>query len=712
MRTSIATVCVSGTLAEKLEAVAAAGFDGIELFEADLVTSPLSPEEVAGRCADLGLTIDLYQPFRDFEGVEPSVLTANLRRAERKFELMHRLGTDRILVCSNVGTATVPYDETAVDQLGKLAELAAEHEVVVAYEALAWGKYVSTYDHAWRIVEQVAHPALGVCLDSFHILSRGSSLDTIADIPGEKIAYAQLADAPRMNLDVLSWSRHYRLFPGEGSWDLADFVARMLATGYTGPLSLEVFNDVFRESDPRVTAVDARRSLVALEDEVARRNGDSALEVLPAPIELGGFSFVELAPGVSDPGAVDGSGAESGPDANSGAGSSSDVERMLRALGFTETGSHRRKNVALWQQGDARIVVNHGLEAASAGIAALGFDVREVREAAARADALQNDVLHRDHRAGEDELLAVRAPDGTEVYFSELTSGTGGSADRRWTEEFGTADTGTAEFGTADTGTAGFGTADIGTAEFGTGEPGTAEFGDGDTGTAKYGDGDAPDSSEHPLRIDHVALVQPWDRVEEAVLFYRSLLDLTATEFVDVPGASGLVRSRSLVSPAGGIRLALNALPDHARDDSDYPNHIALVTDDLLGLLRRLDGLPLLEVPGNYYDDLDARYGLAPELLTELRAANVLLDRAGDGEFLHVYTRPVGRVFFELIERRDGYDGYGAANAPVRLAAQRRLTGTVASGTVASGTVASGTSPSGMSPSGMSPAAPIPSRTT
>ncbi|SDZ26326.1 bifunctional sugar phosphate isomerase/epimerase/4-hydroxyphenylpyruvate dioxygenase family protein [Herbiconiux ginsengi] len=638
MRTSIATVCVSGTLAEKLDAIAAAGFDGIELFETDLVTSPLSPEEVAGRCADLGLTIDLYQPFRDFEGVEPSVLAANLRRADRKFELMHRLGTDRILVCSNVGTATVPYDETAVDQLGRLAELAAEHEVVMAYEALAWGKYVSTYDHAWRIVEQVAHPALGVCLDSFHILSRGSSLDTIADIPGEKIAYAQLADAPRMNLDALSWSRHYRLFPGEGSWDLADFVARMLAAGYTGPLSLEVFNDVFRESDPRVTAVDARRSLVALEDEVARRNGDSALEVLPAPIELGGFSFVELAPGVSDPRGSDGSASETLSEPSS----SSDVERMLQALGFTETGSHRRKNVALWQQGDARIVVNHGLEASSAGIAALGFDVRVVREAAARADALQNDVLHRDHRAGEDELLAVRAPDGTEVYFSELSSGTGGGAGRRWTAEFG--------------------------------------------------DGDASVPSAHPLRIDHVALVQPWDRVEEAVLFYRSLLDLTATEFVDVPGASGLVRSRSLVSPAGGIRLALNALPDHARDDSDYPNHIALVTDDLLGLLRRLDGLPLLEVPGNYYDDLDARYGLAPGLLDELRAANVLLDRAGDGEFLHAYTRPVGRVFFELIERRGGYDGYGAANAPVRLAAQRRLTGAL--------------------PSGTSPAALLPSRTT
>ena len=35
----------------------------------------------------------------------------------------------------------------------------------IAYEALAWGRHVSEYDHAWRIVAAADHPALGVCLD-------------------------------------------------------------------------------------------------------------------------------------------------------------------------------------------------------------------------------------------------------------------------------------------------------------------------------------------------------------------------------------------------------------------------------------------------------------------------------------------------------------------------------------------------------------------
>lgn len=160
MRTGIATVCLSGTLKEKMQACAIAGFDGIEIFEQDLVTSPLSPEDIRKMAADLGLSLDLYQPFRDFDGVTPDLLKANLKRAEAKFRLMARLGMDTILVCSNVATATIDDDQLRAEQLAQLAALAGEHGVRVAYEALAWGKHVNDYEHAYRLVEAVDHPNL------------------------------------------------------------------------------------------------------------------------------------------------------------------------------------------------------------------------------------------------------------------------------------------------------------------------------------------------------------------------------------------------------------------------------------------------------------------------------------------------------------------------------------------------------------------------
>src|SRR6185369_15296204 len=67
MQTSIATVSLSGGLAEKLEATAAAGFTGVEIFESDMLSFNGTPKDVARMVAQLGLKIVTFQPFRDFE---------------------------------------------------------------------------------------------------------------------------------------------------------------------------------------------------------------------------------------------------------------------------------------------------------------------------------------------------------------------------------------------------------------------------------------------------------------------------------------------------------------------------------------------------------------------------------------------------------------------------------------------------------------------
>ena len=96
---SIATVSISGALDEKLRAIAAAGFTMVEIFEADLISSGARPREIAKLCADLGLSICAYQPFRDFEGMPEPQRARNFIRAERKFDLMQQLGTDLLLIC-------------------------------------------------------------------------------------------------------------------------------------------------------------------------------------------------------------------------------------------------------------------------------------------------------------------------------------------------------------------------------------------------------------------------------------------------------------------------------------------------------------------------------------------------------------------------------------------------------------------------------------
>lgn len=271
MQRSIATVSLSGTLPEKLEAIAAAGFDGVEVFENDLLHYDGSPRDVRRLCADLGLEILLFQPFRDFEGCRRERLARNLERAERKFDLMQELGTDLVLVCSNVATDALGEPALLVDDLRLLAERAAARGLRIGYEALAWGRQVSTWEQAWELVRRADRPNLGLILDSFHTLSLNGDARGIAGLPAEKIFFVQMADAPLLAMDVLEWSRHFRCFPGQGGFDLAGFLAPIVASGYRGPLSLEVFNDGFRAAPTRANAADGLRALLYLEEKTRER---------------------------------------------------------------------------------------------------------------------------------------------------------------------------------------------------------------------------------------------------------------------------------------------------------------------------------------------------------------------------------------------------------------------------------------------------------
>src|SRR6185312_1688084 len=224
MKTSIATVSISGTFPDKLEAIAAAGFDGIEIFETDFLTFGTTPRELGKMIRDSGLEITLFQPFRDFEGLPEPLRSRAFERARRKFEVMKELGTDLMLICSNVSPEALGGVDRAAADLRELGEVAAPMGIRVGYEALAWGRHVNDHRDAWEIVRRADHPNVGLILDSFHTLVRRIDPDTIRAIPGDRIFIVQLADAPRIDMDLLYLSRHFRSMPGEGDLPVVDFV--------------------------------------------------------------------------------------------------------------------------------------------------------------------------------------------------------------------------------------------------------------------------------------------------------------------------------------------------------------------------------------------------------------------------------------------------------------------------------------------------------
>ncbi len=396
-RKSIATVALSGTLPDKLEAAAAAGFNGVEVMEGDLLAFDGSPADVRRIADGLGLAIDIYQPFRDFEAMPEPARSRNLDRAERKFDVMQALGTDLVLVCSNTQIMALDDDARAASDLRAMAERAAARGLRVGYEALCWGRHVKRWGHAWRIVQEAGHPALGLIVDSFHTLALQDDPTGISEVPGDRIFYVQLADAPRLSMDVLSWSRHHRSFPGQGDLPVDGFLQAVLASGYAGPLSLEVFNDHFRAAPARAIARDGLRSLILAE-------AGAGATVLPALPVLDGIEFLEFA---VDPAAREA------------------LAAVLIGLGFRHAGRHRSKNVALYRQGRINLVLNSEQDTAASehfqhhgpAVCAMALRVDDPDRVLARARALLIPDWQERVGDGERRIPAVRGPDGTLVYL-------------------------------------------------------------------------------------------------------------------------------------------------------------------------------------------------------------------------------------------------------------------------------------------------------
>lgn len=622
MKTSIATVSISGDLPEKLDAIAAAGFFGVEIFENDFLVSDRSPAEVGRMVRDAGLEITLFQPFRDFEGMPEPHRTRAFDRAERKFDVMGELGAELMLICSNVSQVALGGIDRAAADLAELGERAAGRGLRVGYEALAWGRYVNDHRDAWEIVRRANHPDIGIILDSFHTLARKINVDSIASIPKEKIFLVQLADAPLFDMELLYWSRHYRNMPGEGDLPVADFMKAVAATGYDGVLSLEIFNDQFRGGSPESIARDGQRSLIALMDAVRREVPDVAVALadMPPKVPVQGVEFVEFASSEEEAEALAG---------------------LFASMGFHRAGRHRSKQVTLYRQGGVNLVVNiekKGLARSSylvhgTSAYAIGLRVDDAAAAVDRAVALGAEAFSQPAREGELAIPAIRGAGGI-IYFLD---GKGDLANV-WDIEFDLSD-----------------------------EP------DGGEGV-RLG------------RIDHLAQTLAYDEMLTWLLFYTSIFDVEKLPMVDIPDPAGLVRSQVIENPEKSLRITINGADNRRTlagrfiDGRFGPGiqHIAFGTGDIFATAGDLAerGFAALGISANYYDDVEARFGLDPGFADRLRAGNILYDRDEVGEYLQLFSGIHGEsFFFEIVERRGAYNGYGGPNAPFRITAQRRLLG-------------------------------------
>jgi 4-hydroxyphenylpyruvate dioxygenase len=304
-------------------------------------------------------------------------------------------------------------------------------------------------------------------------------------------------------------------------------------------------------------------------------------------------------------------------------------------LGYQSAGQHHSKDVYLYRQGDVFVVLNavgdtfahyyHHLHGTS--VCAIGLHVSNPSEVLERVNLYRYKLYRERHGINEYDMPAVRSPDGSLVHFL--------GQDYSPAQDFAITHV-------------------------------------------------SPASTVGLRRVDHVGRAVPSGQMGAWILFLRTVLDLQVDRPLAIPDPHGTVSSTALTDRSHRIRFPLTSSDNSstvvAKVLSNFGgagvNQIAFETNDIFASIAaiRANGMPLLEIPANYYSNLEATQGLSPTQVKRLARANVLYDSDGSGgEFFHAYTDFFGgRFFFEIVQRSGGYDRYGEANSAVRLAVQAK----------------------------------------
>lgn len=596
MLRAISSLSFSGPLEHKIAAAAEAGFAGIEIFREDIVGFDGAPEDVARLAAENGIAVVSLQSLRDFEALPEGERGWAMERAGRFLDLAGRIGAPMLVVCANTRADALAAPERAASDLAALADMAAARGLKIGYEALASSAHVRSYAEAWAIVEKAARPNLGLVVNAVHSFAADAGLAALEGIDPDRIFLVHLADAPITRIDQRLLTEAFRLLPGQGNLPVAALHAALARRGYRGPVSVEVFNEQIRALKPALIAKDAMRALDLVEG--GGGGGDAVLDI----------AFLEIAC--------------QGEDAQ-------ELRDVLSALGFTLTHRAKDADVALWRQGDIRLLVNEARSGLAhsfylmqgLSVSALGL---RVADAAALARKVDGDAAAAE--GASYGLPVIRGPAGSVFYLLEEAL-----------ED-------------------------------------TAFFRDGFAAAVH-------EPVESRLtRIDHFAQALRPNLFLSELLFWRAVFGFGSEEQRDVLDPHGTVRSRVVANGNGRVRMSLNSSQEAATTTRRFLertglaayHHFAFACDDIFAFARGLPRDMALELPANYHDDLHLRFDLPADTVAAMRDLNILYDRDEAGAYFQLYTRAINGLFFEVVQR-DGYRGLGAANAAVRMLAQARV---------------------------------------
>ena len=228
-----ATVGVKGSVLEKMKAVKAAGFEGVEM------SSPMDQEEVLRARDETGLTIPsvcgTQHWAKPLSHPDPLVRAAGLEGIKQSLRDAKRYGASSVLVVPGVVNQDISYADAytrSQAEIRKAIPLAQESGVKIAIENV-WNHFLLSPLEAARYVDEFNSPAVGWHFDVGNIVNIGWPEQWIR-ILGKRIQKLHIKEYSRKKRDKEGLWKGFdvKLLEGDNNWPAV--MKALDEIGYTG----------------------------------------------------------------------------------------------------------------------------------------------------------------------------------------------------------------------------------------------------------------------------------------------------------------------------------------------------------------------------------------------------------------------------------------------------------------------------------------------
>ncbi|MEC8556469.1 MAG: sugar phosphate isomerase/epimerase family protein [Planctomycetota bacterium] len=242
---------------EQIKIASKAGYDSVEIWLRDvgrMVEAGGKLKDLASEIADLGLKVDSAIAFANWIVDDEQKRKVGLEQAKRDMAIVAELGGTHIAAPPAGATREPGLDlDAAADRYRDLLEVGKAVGVVPQVELWGFSKNLSRLEEVLHVAAGADHPDACVLLDVYHLYKGGCDFNNMDLVPGRKMHCLHMndypADPPRAQIGDKD-----RVYPGDGVAPLTRILRALAAGGFSGTLSLELFNPYYHKQPAQEVA--------------------------------------------------------------------------------------------------------------------------------------------------------------------------------------------------------------------------------------------------------------------------------------------------------------------------------------------------------------------------------------------------------------------------------------------------------------------------